>query len=201
MCILCDGQYTRLCSETPSALALFRTHSPTHMLMGWVVHPSYLFICLCAFECRPLHPIHASFPTLLPILFPLPPDTEGHTSNTFKPYIQQNHPHMFKSTKPTTPDYDAKRLLIRCTHSELKYGPAVTCDQCRQRCAFDRHDENKKVRVQLHTTPTNRAYPHKHPKSRRSERQRTRTQTYTNHTEQTHTHTKHHITRTPIVGR
>lgn len=33
----------------------------------------------------------------------------------------------------------------RCTNSELKYGPAVTCDQCKQRCAFDRHDENKKV--------------------------------------------------------
>lgn len=37
-------------------------------------------------------------------------------------------------------------LSIRCTNSELKYGPAVTCDQCKQRCAFDRHDENKKVR-------------------------------------------------------
>lgn len=39
-------------------------------------------------------------------------------------------------------------LSIRCTNSELKYGPAVTCDQCKQRCAFDRHDENKKVRSQ-----------------------------------------------------
>lgn len=44
--------------------------------------------------------------------------------------------------------YDAKHYYhypIRCTNSELKYGPAVTCDQCKQRCAFDRHDENKKV--------------------------------------------------------
>lgn len=40
-----------------------------------------------------------------------------------------------------------KHLLIRCSHSELKYGPAVTCDQCKQRCAFDKHDENKKVRA------------------------------------------------------
>lgn len=28
----------------------------------------------------------------------------------------------------------------RCTNSELKYGPAVTCDQCKQRCAFNRPD-------------------------------------------------------------
>lgn len=42
-------------------------------------------------------------------------------------------------------------ISIRCTNSELKYGPAVTCDQCKQRCAFDRHDENKKVRSRLHT--------------------------------------------------
>lgn len=40
-------------------------------------------------------------------------------------------------------------LSIRCTNSESKYGPAVTCDQCKQRCAFDRHDENKKVRFQI----------------------------------------------------
>ncbi|GAB0093895.1 uncharacterized protein DMENIID0001_090860 [Sergentomyia squamirostris] len=33
----------------------------------------------------------------------------------------------------------------RCTNSELKYGPAVTCEQCKQRCAFDRQDDNKKI--------------------------------------------------------
>lgn len=33
----------------------------------------------------------------------------------------------------------------RCTHTEQKYGAPVACDQCKQRCAFDRHDENKKV--------------------------------------------------------
>lgn len=33
----------------------------------------------------------------------------------------------------------------RCTNSERKYGPAVTCEQCKQRCAFDRHDDSKKV--------------------------------------------------------
>ncbi|KAG4078301.1 hypothetical protein HA402_013011 [Bradysia odoriphaga] len=32
----------------------------------------------------------------------------------------------------------------RCTNSEFKYGPAVNCDQCKQRCAF-RHDESKKI--------------------------------------------------------
>lgn len=36
-------------------------------------------------------------------------------------------------------------FIIRCTNSELKYGPAVTCDQCKQRSAFDRHDDSKKV--------------------------------------------------------
>lgn len=45
-------------------------------------------------------------------------------------------------------------LSIRCTNSELKYGPAVTCDQCKQKSAFDRHDENKKVRFQLSRTHT-----------------------------------------------
>ncbi|CAG4958043.1 unnamed protein product [Colias eurytheme] len=33
----------------------------------------------------------------------------------------------------------------RCANSERKYGPAVTCEQCKQRCAFDRHDDSKKV--------------------------------------------------------
>lgn len=33
----------------------------------------------------------------------------------------------------------------RCANSELKYGPPVQCDQCKQRSAFDRHDESKKV--------------------------------------------------------
>jgi len=33
----------------------------------------------------------------------------------------------------------------RCTNSERKYGPPVTCEQCRQKCAFDRKDEDKKV--------------------------------------------------------
>ncbi|KAL5292363.1 FAM76B family protein [Megaselia abdita] len=37
----------------------------------------------------------------------------------------------------------------RCAHSEQKYGPAVPCDQCKQRCAFDRRDENKKVNGKL----------------------------------------------------
>lgn len=40
-------------------------------------------------------------------------------------------------------------FIIRCTNSEIKYGPAVTCDQCKQRSAFDRHDDSKKV--SLHT--------------------------------------------------
>ncbi|XP_049869971.1 protein FAM76A isoform X2 [Pectinophora gossypiella] len=33
----------------------------------------------------------------------------------------------------------------RCANSERKYGPAVTCEQCKQRCAFDRRDDSKKV--------------------------------------------------------
>jgi len=37
----------------------------------------------------------------------------------------------------------------RCASSEAKYGPAVPCDQCKQRCAFDRRDENKKVEGKL----------------------------------------------------
>uniref|UniRef100_A0A1B6HW34 Protein FAM76A n=1 Tax=Homalodisca liturata TaxID=320908 RepID=A0A1B6HW34_9HEMI len=32
----------------------------------------------------------------------------------------------------------------RCTNSERKYGPPVTCEQCKQKCAFDRKDEDKK---------------------------------------------------------
>jgi len=37
----------------------------------------------------------------------------------------------------------------RCASSEAKYGPAVPCDQCKQRCAFYRRDENKKVEGKL----------------------------------------------------
>ncbi|XP_045472855.1 protein FAM76A [Harmonia axyridis] len=33
----------------------------------------------------------------------------------------------------------------RCTNSELKYGPPVNCEQCKQKCAFDRLDDDKKV--------------------------------------------------------
>lgn len=33
----------------------------------------------------------------------------------------------------------------RCANSELKYGQPVACEQCKQRCAFDKRDENKKV--------------------------------------------------------
>jgi len=33
----------------------------------------------------------------------------------------------------------------RCTNSEHKYGAPVTCEQCKQKCAFDRKDEDKKV--------------------------------------------------------
>nr|CAG4640695.1 EOG090X02IW [Eulimnadia texana] len=32
----------------------------------------------------------------------------------------------------------------RCTNSEKKYGPPVSCEQCKQKCAFDRKDEDKK---------------------------------------------------------
>uniref|UniRef100_A0A1B6CIY9 Protein FAM76A n=1 Tax=Clastoptera arizonana TaxID=38151 RepID=A0A1B6CIY9_9HEMI len=33
----------------------------------------------------------------------------------------------------------------RCTNSEIKYGPPVTCEQCKQKCAFDRKDDDKKI--------------------------------------------------------
>lgn len=36
----------------------------------------------------------------------------------------------------------------RCTNSEIKYGPPVTCEQCKQKCAFDRQDDDKKVKMQ-----------------------------------------------------
>ncbi|BES93937.1 Family with sequence similarity 76, member [Nesidiocoris tenuis] len=33
----------------------------------------------------------------------------------------------------------------RCHNSERRYGPPVTCEQCKQKCAFDRKDDDKKV--------------------------------------------------------
>ncbi|CAG9858284.1 unnamed protein product [Phyllotreta striolata] len=33
----------------------------------------------------------------------------------------------------------------RCANSEIKYGPPVNCEQCKQKCAFDRLDDDKKV--------------------------------------------------------
>lgn len=59
-------------------------------------------------------------------------------------------------------DYDANPFckLFRCTHSEAKYGPAVNCDQCKQRCAFDKHDDNKKVNIgDQHLTTTDHHCP------------------------------------------
>lgn len=53
---------------------------------------------------------------------------------------------------------DANKFLLplflfyhkhRCTNSELKYGPAVTCQQCKQRSAFNRPDHKVCVRVSL----------------------------------------------------
>lgn len=35
----------------------------------------------------------------------------------------------------------------RCTNSERKYGPPVSCEQCKQKCAFDRKDDDKRVQV------------------------------------------------------
>ncbi|KAG1714826.1 Protein FAM76A [Nymphon striatum] len=32
----------------------------------------------------------------------------------------------------------------RCTNSEKKHGSPLTCEQCRQRCAFDRKDDDRK---------------------------------------------------------
>ena len=31
-----------------------------------------------------------------------------------------------------------------CANSEKKWGPPVTCDQCKQQCAFDRSEESRK---------------------------------------------------------
>lgn len=40
----------------------------------------------------------------------------------------------------------------RCTNAERKWGPPSTCEQCKQKCAFDRNDgSRRKVRVSLIT--------------------------------------------------
>lgn len=31
----------------------------------------------------------------------------------------------------------------RCTYSEKKYGPPIHCEQCKQRCAFRRHENSR----------------------------------------------------------
>ncbi|KAL1455685.1 hypothetical protein WDU94_009763 [Cyamophila willieti] len=33
----------------------------------------------------------------------------------------------------------------RCSNCEQKYGPPVNCEQCKQKCAFDRKDDDKKI--------------------------------------------------------
>lgn len=40
----------------------------------------------------------------------------------------------------------------RCTNSERKYGLPVTCEQCKQKCAFDRKEDDKKVSYYLSTS-------------------------------------------------
>nr|CAD7198619.1 unnamed protein product [Timema douglasi] len=37
----------------------------------------------------------------------------------------------------------------RCNNAELKFGPPLTCEQCKQKCAFDRKDEDKKMEGKL----------------------------------------------------
>uniref|UniRef100_A0A6M2DSD4 Protein FAM76A n=1 Tax=Xenopsylla cheopis TaxID=163159 RepID=A0A6M2DSD4_XENCH len=62
----------------------------------------------------------------------------------------------------------------RCTNSEIKYGPAVTCDQCKQRCAFDRNDDNKKVDGKLLCWLCTLSYKRALAKTRLSESERRR---------------------------
>lgn len=40
----------------------------------------------------------------------------------------------------------------RCTNSERKYGLPVTCEQCKQKCAFDRKEDDKKVNIYFDDT-------------------------------------------------
>jgi len=39
----------------------------------------------------------------------------------------------------------------RCANSERKYGPPVTCDQCKQNCAFNRKDMDCEVKIKWQT--------------------------------------------------
>jgi hypothetical protein len=50
----------------------------------------------------------------------------------------------------------------RCTNSEKKYGPPVSCEQCKQKCAFDRKDEDKKKVRHFHIPLLYRSNPHPH---------------------------------------
>lgn len=78
-------------------------------------------------------------------------------------YPQSHSLSPYQSLYLLNEDYDAIPFckLFRCTHSEAKYGPAVNCDQCKQRCAFDKHDDNKKVNIgdQHPTTTTDHHCP------------------------------------------
>ncbi|XP_067001074.1 protein FAM76A [Anabrus simplex] len=60
----------------------------------------------------------------------------------------------------------------RCTNSEKKYGPPVTCEQCKQKCAFDRKDEDKKVDGKLLCWLCTLSYKRALAKSKQSDQER-----------------------------
>nr|CAG4636006.1 EOG090X02IW [Eubosmina coregoni]SVE69683.1 EOG090X02IW [Eubosmina coregoni] len=79
----------------------------------------------------------------------------------------------------------------RCTNSEKKYGPPVTCEQCKQKCAFDRKDEDKKkVDGKMLCWLCTLSYRRALAKTKHSERHSSSSKTKEQHSHHNHHHSK-----------
>nr|CAG4636843.1 EOG090X02IW [Ceriodaphnia reticulata]SVE72819.1 EOG090X02IW [Ceriodaphnia reticulata] len=81
----------------------------------------------------------------------------------------------------------------RCTNSEKKYGPPLTCEQCKQKCAFDRKDEDKKkVDGKMLCWLCTLSYRRALAKTKHSERHSSSTSSKAKEQQQQHTSSGHH---------
>nr|CAG4649161.1 EOG090X02IW [Scapholeberis mucronata]SVE93500.1 EOG090X02IW [Scapholeberis mucronata] len=81
----------------------------------------------------------------------------------------------------------------RCTNSEKKYGPPVTCEQCKQKCAFDRKDEDKKkVDGKMLCWLCTLSYRRALAKTKHSERHSSSTSSKSKEQQQQHVGSGHH---------
>nr|CAG4647734.1 EOG090X02IW [Moina brachiata]SVE92896.1 EOG090X02IW [Moina brachiata] len=86
----------------------------------------------------------------------------------------------------------------RCTNSEKKYGPPLSCEQCKQKCAFDRKDEDKKkVDGKMLCWLCTLSYRRALAKTKHSERHSSNSKSKEQHQHSSSAHNHHHHNKRP----